>query len=166
VFIRARAIGTRFALLLGVVFLLSGAAVHAVQKTDEALAIVAHPDVPVDDLPLAELRRIFLGERQLWPDGSRITMFIHMPGTRERAATLSQIYRMREAEYRRYWVRKIFRAEIAAGPKIARDSAVMSELLTRVPGAVAAMPVSEVRPPLKVIRVNGHLPGEAGYPVR
>ncbi len=36
------------------------------------IAVVVHPDVPVDNLTIAELRRILLGDREFWASGVRV----------------------------------------------------------------------------------------------
>jgi hypothetical protein len=41
------------------------------------------------------------------------------------------------------------------------DSA--NQLVAAIPGAIAFMAAGEVKPGLKVLRVDGHLPGEPGY---
>jgi len=41
-----------------------------------------------------------------------------------------------------------------------------NDLVNAVPGAIAFIDAHEVRPGAKVLRVDGHLPGEPGYPLR
>src|SRR5258707_945752 len=82
------------------------------------LAIVVHPDVPVQDLSLAEVRKIFMGDRQYWTPNLRITLLIRAPVSRERDVVLKTLYHMTEAEFRRYWISKVFRAEATSGPKV------------------------------------------------
>jgi hypothetical protein len=41
-----------------------------------------------------------------------------------------------------------------------------TELVSAIPGAVAFLPASKVTKDLKVLRINGRLPGEKGYPLR
>ena len=45
--------------------------VAAQTEGGEAVAIVVHPLVPIDNLTFNELRSIFLAERQHWEDRSR-----------------------------------------------------------------------------------------------
>jgi ABC-type phosphate transport system substrate-binding protein len=46
--------------------------VEAQEASEEAVAIVVHPDVAIDNLSLGALKSIFLGEQQHWSDhGSR-----------------------------------------------------------------------------------------------
>jgi hypothetical protein len=40
------------------------------------------------------------------------------------------------------------------------------ELISGIPGAIGFMDARNVRPGLKVLRVDGHLPGDKEYPLR
>jgi hypothetical protein len=40
------------------------------------------------------------------------------------------------------------------------------ELVTAIPGAIAFVDARNVHPGVKVVRVDGKLPGEKGYPLR
>ena len=134
-------------------------------QTTEAVAIVVHPDVDVDNLSLDQLRSIFLAERQHWDDRSRITLLVRAAIAPERDLVLSQIYSMSEDQYRRYWIGKMFRSEVALGPKIVFSTDMLRDLVTVIPGSIGFMPVSQVGPGLKVITIDGMMPGDEGYPL-
>lgn len=144
----------------------SGAAQAGPERDGEGVAIVVHPDVPIAALTLDQLRRIFMADQQFWPDGSRITLLVRAPAAYERDVVLNVIYRMSEDEFRKYWVGKMFRAEVPAGPKIVYSSEMASELVTAVPGAIGFVPAGDVIPGAKVIRIDGRLPGQPGYPLQ
>ncbi len=131
----------------------------------EAVAIVVHPDVPVDELTLAELRSIFLAERQYWEDRSRITLLVRAAIAPERDLILTEIYGMSEDRYRQYWIGKMFRSEVASGPKIVFSTDMLRDLVTVIPGSIGFVPLSQVGPDLKVIRIDGIMPGDEGYPL-
>jgi hypothetical protein len=131
-----------------------------------AVAIVTHPGLRTSDVSFLELRKIFLGEKQYWNDGTRIVLLVRAPVARERDIVLEQIYRMEEAEFQQYWIAKVFRAEVSAKPKIVYSSEMIRELITALPGAVAFLPADEVGSGMKVLRINGKQPGEAGYPLQ
>jgi ABC-type phosphate transport system substrate-binding protein len=129
------------------------------------VAIVVRPDVPVDNLPFAELRRIMLGDRQFWSSNLKVTLLIQAPGARERDVVLKTIYQMSEAQFRQYWIAKVFRAEAASGPRIVYSNEMATELSGSIPGAVALVDAAQVPKRLKVLKINGLLPGQPGYPI-
>jgi hypothetical protein len=76
------------------------------------------------------------------------------------------IYQMSEEEYTQYWVAKVFRAEVTSPPKNVYSNDMQYELVAAIPGAIAVVDARNVRPGVKVVRVDGKLPGEKGYPLR
>jgi len=152
-------------LLLAASVWLGGLAGYAAPEEND-VAIVVRPDVPVDNLSFAELRRVLLGDRQFWSSNLRVTLLVRAPGAREREVVLKNIYQMSEAQFRQYWIAKVFRAEAASGPRIVYSNEMAAELATAIPGAVAFVEAAQAPKGLKVLKINGLLPGEKGYPLR
>jgi ABC-type phosphate transport system substrate-binding protein len=130
------------------------------------IAVVVNSDTPVTDLSLAEVRKVFLGERQYWNAKTPVVLLIRAPVARERDVVLRVIYQMSEAQFKQYWIAKIFRAEVTAPPKIVYSNDMQYDLVSAMPGAIAFVDAKNARPGLKVLRVDGHLPGDAEYPLR
>jgi len=131
-----------------------------------SIAVIVNPDTPVTNLSLEEVRKIFLGDRQYWTAKLPVVLLIRAPVARERDTLLQVIYQMNEAQFKRYWIAKIFRAESATAPKIVYSNDLANELTATMPGAIAFMDARDVRPGVKVIRIDGHLPSEASYPLK
>jgi len=130
------------------------------------VAVVVHPDTPVTNLTLAEARKVFLGNRQYWSTNIPVVLLIRAPVARERNVVLKTIYQMSESQFKQYWIAKIFRAEAASAPKVVYSNDMANELVTAIPGAIAFIDARDVRSGAKVLRVDGYLPGEPGYPLR
>lgn len=131
-----------------------------------AIAIVVHQDTEVDNLTLAELRSIFLAERQFWQDRKRIILLVRAPQSDERDFVLNKIYQMSEAQFRQYWIGKMFRAEVPRGPKIVFSTDMTLELVIAIPGSISFMRVGDASDDVKLVRVDGKLPSENGYPLQ
>jgi ABC-type phosphate transport system substrate-binding protein len=138
----------------------------AAQSHDVVVAIVVQPDTPVTNLSLAEVRKIFLGDRQYWNPSLPVVLLIRAPVAHERDVVLKVIYQMSESRFKQYWIAKIFRAESASAPKVVYSNDMANELVTAIPGAVGFVDARDVRPGTKVLRVDGLLPGDAGYPLK
>jgi ABC-type phosphate transport system substrate-binding protein len=138
----------------------------AAQRHDVDIAVVVHPDAPVSNLSLSEVRKVFLGDRQYWSTNIPVVLLIRAPVARERDVVLKIIYQMSESQFKQYWIAKIFRAESATAPKVVYSNDMANQLVTAIPGAIAFIDSKDVKPGSKVLRVDGRLPGEAGYPLR
>jgi ABC-type phosphate transport system substrate-binding protein len=153
--------------LMGSGLVIGAAEYLAAQRASATdIAIVVHADTPVADLTLADVRKIFLGEQQYWTAKLPVVLLIRAPTARERDVVLRVIYEMTEAQFKRYWIAKIFRAEAATAPKTVYSNDMALELVTAVPGAIAFVDLRDVKPGVKILRVDGRRPGEPGYPLR
>ena len=142
-------------------------AVALAQKSpDVDIAVVVHPDTPITNLSMAEVRKVFVGDRQYWSTNVPVVLLIRAPVARERNVVLKTIYQMSDAQFKQYWIAKIFRAESASAPKVVYCNDMANELVSAIPGAIAFIDSREVRPGAKIVRVDGKLPGEPGYPLR
>lgn len=130
------------------------------------VAVVVRQDLPADNLSFREVRELFTGERQFWSSKLRVTLLVRAPVARERDVLLKTVYRMSEAQFRQYWISKVFRAEAPTGPKIVYSSGMAAQLVAVIPGAVTFMDAAQVPKELKVLKIDGSLPGEKGYPLR
>lgn len=130
------------------------------------IAVIVHEQVPVDELSLSELRRIFRGERLFWAGDLTITLLVPARGSREREVLLGKIYEQgSEAEYQRFWINKLFDKEGQTAPKMTGSPQMSAGLVREIPGAIALVPVDRIPRGVKVLRIDGRRPGEAGYPL-
>ena len=150
--------------LFSLIFL--GLLLPAAAGADYDVAVVVRPDTPADNLSFGEVRKLLLGDRQYWSSNLRVTLLIRAPAAHERDVVLHTIYQMSESQYRQYWISKIFRAEAAGGPKIVYSNEMATELVSAIPGSVAFVEATAVPKGLKVLRIDGKLPGDKGYALR
>ena len=163
----------RFAVRLFVMvwLTLSGASAVAQEVAQEVatagpVAIVVHKDTEIDNLSLLEVRSIFLANQQFWPDRTRIILLVRAPKSEERDFILNTIYEMDEAQFRQYWIAKMFRAEVPRGPKVVFSTGMMLELVIAIPGSISFVSIDEVTDDVKVVKVDGMLPTDPGYPLK
>lgn len=155
-----------FLLVLGLAAAAGSAPSPAAGAADVELAVVVHPDLEVEGVSFADLKKILLGDRQFWSSGERVTLLVQAPKSPEREIILKKIYRMTEAQFERYWIQKVFQADVSTGPKIVVSNAMAVNLVAGIPGAVALVNAGEVPDGLRVLEVDGRSPGEAGYELR
>src|ERR1700674_1390080 len=152
-----------------VVLLMMAALVLASEPTANSsspsndLVIIINKSNPVDDISLANLRKIFLAEQKYWPNGRRVTVVMREPGQTERAAVLRQVYRMSSSDYARYFMHAEFTGEGQGVPKSLSSAAGVRKFVYNVPGAIGYVRADEVDGSIKVARVDGRAPGEPGY---
>lgn len=131
-----------------------------------SIAIVVHKSSEIDNLSLRELRNIFLANQQFWPDRTRIVLLVRAPKSEERDFVLNTIYQMDEAQFRQYWIAKMFRAEVPRGPKIVFSTDMMLDLVVAIPGSISFINADEVSEDVRIVRIDGKSPTDAGYPLK
>jgi hypothetical protein len=154
-----KSITTRLLLALAVSSLASGATARA-----EDIAVVVNSSNPVTNISLADLRKIFAGAKRSWPGGQPIKLITRSSGCPERVALL-KLLAMSEGEYKQYWTAQVFRGEADAEPLIVPSVGMQKEALNLFPGAMTLVNVRDVKPGMKVIKIDGLLPGASDYPL-
>jgi ABC-type phosphate transport system substrate-binding protein len=130
------------------------------------MAVIVHPDVQVDNLTLAELRRLLLGDREFWPSCTRVTILIRPPVAAERDAIVRDVCEMTEATFRKHWIGKVFRAETPSGPRLVGTTQAALDEVRRTPGAIAFVDAAAVDAGTKVLAIDGRRPGDRDYRFR
>ena len=129
----------------------------------EPLAIVVNKANPMTEVSLSDLRKIYRGQRGRWSNGRRVTIVMRDPGAPERNAILRSLYGLDEEEYRRGFLQAIFTGEASDAPKMLATPNGVLRFVFNVPGAIGYVRASEVDGSVKMLRVDGRLPGDSGY---
>jgi phosphate transport system substrate-binding protein len=131
------------------------------------LAIIVNKSNPNDNLSYSELREYFMAERNNWSSGAgKVRVIMREPGGAEREAVLRLIYDMNEKDFNSYFLSKKFRGEILEEPRLRTSTLDMIKTISNVPGAIGYVRADEVDASVKVIRVDGLAPGDAGYRIK
>jgi ABC-type phosphate transport system substrate-binding protein len=154
---------TRLAIALSIVWVAGSVAVPLCVAQTGDIAVVVSQKNPLDHLSSQEVRRIFAGEKRSWDGGSPIKLFVRAPGARERVVLL-KLLGMSESEYKRYWTAAVFRGEAQSEPVALFSNGMQKEAVGVYPSAIALVNAQDVKSGMKMVRVDGHMPGEAGYP--
>jgi hypothetical protein len=126
------------------------------------IAVAVNPNISATNISLVDLRKMFTGEKRTWPGGVSVKLVVRGPGCRERLVLL-KLVRMTESEYKHYWSAQVLRGEADAEPLTVPSFGMAKEALRAYPGAVTLVDAQDIKPGMKVIKVDGLLPGATGY---
>jgi hypothetical protein len=84
----------------------------------------------------------------------------------ERTLLLQKVCHMTDAEYHQHWMEKIFRGEVTSEPVTLPSVGTALNFVSSVKGGISFVDQVSVRPGIKVLRIDGRLPGEQGYPLQ
>lgn len=132
----------------------------------QTLAIILNRSNPVENLSFGELRKVFMGERSRWPNGHRIVVTMMESGNSERETILREVYRMTESKYRDHFLKGTYTGDIPVSPKTLSSPTILRKFVFNTPGAIGYLRASDVDGSVKVVRIDGHLPDNADYPLQ
>ena len=135
---------------------------HARARTD-ALCVIVRSQSKERGLDLGKVRRIFLHEPTDDADGHRFIPFNAPPHSAERTAFDRTVLGLDADEIAQHWIDQRIRGVPA--PRTVPRVDLTARLVARLPGAVAYVRESQVTPEVRVLRIDGRLPGEPGYPL-
>lgn len=135
--------------------------VNADERT--RLVVVVAKTSPVNELSLAELRRMYMGE-PLDSGGQRLIPFNHGPSLKERIAFDKLVLGMSPQEVSRYWVDRRIRGQ-SGSPKAIDPADVHQRVVVKLPGAVGYVRIDELRDDVKIVRIDGKAPNDRDYPL-
>lgn len=133
---------------------------------EQDVAVIVNPLNPVESITSAELRKIFSGERQGWSGGLPVAIFVRAPQSHERDVLLSRVLHMTESEYKAFWVQKVYSGEVQREPLALPSNGMQLEAIRAEKGGIALISIQDIHPGVKVLKVDGHLPGTPGYPLK
>ncbi len=131
-----------------------------------AVAIIVNPSVPVDSISMADLKKIFSGDKSSWGNGVSITPFVRSNPAHERDVLLKIVMKMTDAQYQDFWVKKVYSGSAAHEPLALMTNSMQLDAVRSQKGGIALINLQEVKDGVKVLKLDGALPGEAGYALR
>jgi hypothetical protein len=88
------------------------------------------------------------------------------PGRPERDTLLRDVCRMSESDLRRRYLQGLLTGEVLVSPKTLASPVGVRKFVFNVPGAIGYLRPEDVDDSVKVVRIDGHLPGDADYPLK
>jgi hypothetical protein len=73
---------------------------------------------------------------------------------------------MTESEYKQHWVKKVYSGEAQHEPLTVFSNGMQLEAVRVEKGGIALINSADVRQGVKVLKVEGQLPGASGYPLK
>jgi hypothetical protein len=164
------AVSHRRSVLLSIgIALASLCALPSVERSARAaeritLAVFVAKDSNVQNLKLSELRRIFRADDNSF-SGQPAVPFNHTARSNDRIGFDQTVLHMNAEEVSRFWIDRKIRG--LPGPPRAVDSlSQLLRLVSHTSGGVGYARPNQVTNEVRVIRIDGKLPSEVGYPLQ
>jgi hypothetical protein len=159
-FVRCQFVGV----VLLAIFSMDGQA----QCPSNGLAFVVNKGNTTEGLSMAQLRRLLLGDLRNWPDKKKVALITPNQQSAEFKCVLSAVVRMSDSEYHRFIASMGFRGEEPLELYLADSDPAAAKMVSATPGGIAIVgtgAIPALAGSVRVLRINGKQPGEAGYPL-
>jgi ABC-type phosphate transport system substrate-binding protein len=152
-------------ILLALMLTLAGSTIDAQQQPQD-VAVIVNPQNPADSITSTDLRKVFSGEKRSWNSNIPVFLIVRAPQAKERDVLLTHVLKMSESEYKQYWVKKVYSGEVPREPLSLFSNGMQLEAVRSEKGGIALVNLSDVRQGVKVLKLDGRLPGTTGYPLK
>jgi hypothetical protein len=125
------------------------------------LAVVVAESSPLQELSLADLRRIFTSEPFSDPSGTRLVPLNHPPRTPDRAGFDRVVLGMEPDAVAKFWLDRRIRGQPGA-PRTVDSLGILLKVVAKLPGAIGYVRPQYLRE-VRALKVEGALPGKPGY---
>jgi hypothetical protein len=126
-------------------------------------AMVVAPGSKLQDVSLADLTKMCKGTQKAWPDGKGFTLVIHNPDAPELRTALVKLFGVSEADLKPA-ISKMNETHPAL--KVVETDEELLRTVASTPGAVGLLDVYSINSSVKVLRIDGKLPFDAGYSLK
>jgi hypothetical protein len=141
------------------VLLLGRPALPAVKN----LALITSAGSKLQDVALAELAKMCKGTQKVWSDGRSFTLVIKDPTSPDMHAAAQKLFGGTPTDVKAA-VAKL--NETRSVVKVVENDQELLQAVEAIPGAVGLVDVYSINSSIKVLRVDGKLPFDVGYPLK
>jgi ABC-type phosphate transport system substrate-binding protein len=126
-------------------------------------AVVTATGSKLQDVPLGEVSKMCKGTQKAWPDGRPFTLVIHDPESPEMRFAVQKLFGVDGSELKSL-LAKLNEARTMI--KVVESDEDVFRTVEATPGAIGLVDVYSINSSVKVLRIDGKLPFDAGYPLK
>jgi ABC-type phosphate transport system substrate-binding protein len=122
------------------------------------LAVVVNKSNSTTNVSAADLQKLLKAAMPTWPDGRRVRIFLTDPGSAENRSIVQRFYEMAPREIKNLQAHKV-------DIQIVGSDEIVLTMVNENPGAIGLVNVYSITSQVKILKVDGKLPLEPGYPL-
>jgi hypothetical protein len=128
------------------------------------LAVVVGKTSGLSELSVQDLKNLYRGDQLTGPGGGRLIPFALSTDLPERVSFDRVVLGWSPVEVARHWIDRKIRGQ-SGPPKSVESPEMMLRVVAKLDGSLGYVRAEDVRDIVKVLRIDGKLPTEAGYPI-
>jgi ABC-type phosphate transport system substrate-binding protein len=142
-----------------------------VRAAVDPIVVIVNNSNPVDNLSMAELKKLFLSDRSRWDTGKAVAPVMPGAGAPERTSFLKIVCGMNDDDMGKYFMQAAFTGKSATPPKEVGSSSVLKAFVASSPGAIGFVKASDFHGDasdgaIKAVKIDGSGSGDPGYKIK
>ena len=129
------------------------------------VALISNRNNSVPEMSLVELTKVCKGLTNRWPDGKPVTLVMREPGSADLKIVEEKIYGLNSDAVRGLVAEANHSRADRPAIILGKTDEEVIRKVESVPGAVGLVDVYSITGAVKVLKIGGKLPLEAGYPL-
>ena len=138
----------------------------AVKGRADDVAIIVDKNCKLDDLSLADARAILHCEKLVAPSHTKWNVTLRQKTSPEHQAMLKYLFKCTADDLENYFRLGEFNGSIDPPPRTIPSPVALRRIISGNVAAIGYARASEVDETVKVLRIDGRLPGDADYPIK
>lgn len=127
------------------------------------IAVVASAGSKLSDVQLTDLTKLCKGLQKTWPDGKNFTLVMKNPESPDAKAAVQKLFGAPQGEIRAL-IGKLNESRVIVN--VVGSDEELLRTVEATPGAIGIIDVYAINSSVKVLRVDGKLPFDLGYPLK
>ena len=132
---------------------LLAASTHIGRAADDYVVIVNKAN-PADSISAADLKKMFLGEKPTWGNGTKVAAVTPGPDSPDYGSAIKKATGMSGADFKRYFIQLSFLGKVVPPPRSVESSAAVAHFVGTYPGAVGCVPAADAGAGVKTLKVE------------
>jgi hypothetical protein len=123
------------------------------RAADDCVVIVNKAN-PASSIAAADLRKMYLGEKPAWANGTKVTAVTPSPDSPAYAEVIKKTTGMSGADFKRYFIQLSFLGKVVPPPRALESPAAIVHFVGTYAGALGCVPASEAAASVKTLKIE------------
>jgi ABC-type phosphate transport system substrate-binding protein len=116
--------------------------------------VIVNKANPTESISSSDLKKMFLGEKSSWGNGTKVSAVTPSPDRPEYAVVIKKATGMSGADYKRYFIQLSFLGKIVPPPRALESTAAVAHFVSTAPGGISCVPAGDAGAAVKTIKVE------------
>lgn len=132
-------------------------------RAQAQITMIVHKSNSSNNLTLDELKNIYLGKVTTFSNNKRVVLAEYAPLKKR---FYKVVLNKTIDKVKRYWISFVLSGKSANPPIEFKDVDEIKKFVSKNPGAICFIDISDIGKDMKVLTIEGKEPGEAKYPLK